>query len=293
MTATEQTPVTTTRDGDVLVVTIDHPPVNALSHAVRQGLMAAVALLATDASLRAMVIASTGTIFIGGADIREFGGPRLSPMLNDVCAALDACTKPIVSAVHGAALGGGFEVALASHGRVASPAAVVAFPEVLLGLLPGAGGTQRAPRLCGASLALDLMLSGRKLPAADALTAGLIDAVDDDPRAAAVAMARALAARGDVLPRARHGGALSDRAAVAATLAAARTTLPTAHAGLYSPARIIDCVEVAATCPFDEGCAYEAQAFLDCLASPQRAVLVERFFAERAARKGANPPPMT
>lgn len=282
---TPTTPVRTVREGDVLVVTIDHPPVNALSHAVREGLMAAVAQLDTDASLRAMVITSAGAIFIGGADIREFGGPRRSPMLPEVCAALEACTKPVVAAVHGAALGGGFEVALACHGRIASPAAVVAFPEVLLGLLPGAGGTQRASRLCGAPLALDLMLSGRKLPAADARAAGLIDVIDDDPRAAALTMARALMAEAPTLPRARDGGALRDQTAVAVAVAAARATLPTAHAGLYSPARIIDCVEVAATRPFDEGCAYEAQAFLDCLASPQREVLVARFFAERAARK--------
>lgn len=278
-------PVSTQREDDVLVVTIDHPPVNALSHAVRQGLVAAVVELETDASLRAMVVASTGRVFIGGADIREFSGPRLDPMLNAVGARLDACPKPIVAAMHGAALGGGFEVALAAHARVASPGAEVAFPEVLLGLLPGAGGTQRAPRLCGAALALDLMLTGRKLPAHEALAAGLIDAIDDDPRTAALAMARTLADAGGALPRARHGAALADIAAVSDALAAARATLDTQFAGLYSPARIIDCVEVAATRPFDEGCAFEAQAFLDCLASPQRAVLIERFFAERAARK--------
>lgn len=278
-------PVRTTRAGDVLVVTIDHPPVNALSQAVRQGLLAAVLLLEADASLRAMVLHSTGRVFIGGADIREFSGPRLEPLLNRVCAHIEACHKPIVVAMQGAALGGGLEVALAAHYRIAAPVVEVAFPEVLLGLLPGAGGTQRAPRLCGAPLALDLMLTGRRIDAAGALAAGLIDRVDAHPLDAALTVARQLTEPGTALRRARDGTALDDTAAVAEAIAAARTTVATHHQGRYSPARIIDCVEVAATRPFDAGCAYEAQAFLDCLASPQRAELVEQFFAQRAARK--------
>lgn len=286
--AAERVPVIVTRDDDVLVVTIDHPPVNALSHAVRRGLVEAVDQLARDETLRAMVIASTGKVFIGGADIREFGGPRLEPYLNSVCARIDASHKPIVASVHGAALGGGFEVALASHGRVASPVATVAFPEVKLGLLPGAGGTQRSPRVCGATLALDLMLTGRAISAAEAKDAGLIDVIDDEPFTAAVSLARSLAQRvtsGGVLPRARDGRALVDRAPVDAAIARARVQVTTQYADLYSPARIVDCVVAAASMPFDEGCAYEAQAFLDCLESPQRKVLVERFFAERAAKK--------
>lgn len=283
-------PVTATRDGAVLLVTIDNPPVNALSHAVRKGLLAAVALLETDASLRAMVVASTGRTYIGGADIREFSGPRLDPLLNRVCATIDSCDKPIVAAIHGAALGGGFEVALAAHARVAAPRVEVAFPEVLLGLLPGAGGTQRAPRLCGADVALDLMLTGKPLSAHAAMAAHLIDVVDDEPVPTALKLARALASQEAPLPRARDGRALDSREATDNAIAAARASLPEQHVGLYSPARIIDCVERAAILPFDEGCAYEAQAFVDCLASPQRAVLVERFFAERAARKG---PPAT
>jgi 3-hydroxyacyl-CoA dehydrogenase len=281
-------PVSTRRDGDILVVTIDHPPVNALAQPVRAGLLAAVTLLEIDASLRGMVLMSTGRVFIGGADIREFAGPRLEPLLTTVCARLEQCAKPIVAAVHGAALGGGFEVALAAHARVAAPDAVVAFPEVLLGLLPGAGGTQRAPRLCGAALAIELMLTGRRLSAAEAYDAGLIDAVHEDVGDAALALARALAGSasqpGYTLPRARHGTALRDSDATVTAVAAARAALPTTHAGLYSPMRIVDCVEFAATHAFDEGAAYESQAFLDCLASPQRAALVHLFFAEREAK---------
>lgn len=279
--------VSTRREGDVLVVTINHPPVNALSQPVRAGLMAAVTLLEIDASLKAMVIESVGTVFIGGADIREFGGPRLEPGLNAVCMHMDTCAKPIVVAMQGAALGGGFEIALAANVRVASPAAEVGFPEVLLGLLPGAGGTQRAPRLCGAKLALDLMLTGRRLSASAAVEVGLIDMIATDPVVAAIARARELVVDRGALPRARYGTALRDRGEVAAAVADARAQIAARNDGLYSPARIVDCIEVAGTEEFDRGFAYEAHAFLDCLESPQRHELVAKFFAEREARKRA------
>lgn len=282
-------PVQVARDGHVLVVTIDNPPVNALGQAVRAALFAAAEQLDSDDTLHAMMLCSVGNVFIGGADIREFSGPRLGPQLNVVCHRLEACTKPIVAAIHGAALGGGFEVALASHYRVASPNADVAFPEVLLGLLPGAGGTQRAPRLAGAAIALDLMLTGRRYSAPDAQYVGLIDRVEDDVYSAALAWAHELAAQRATPRRARDGSALAERAVALATVAAVRATIATTHAGLYSPARICDCVEAAITQSFDDASAYEANAFLDCLASPQRAVLVEKFFAERAARKMAPP----
>lgn len=278
-------PVQTMRDGNVLVVTIHHPPVNALSHAVRVGLMAAVDEVQADSTLDAMLLCSTGTVFIGGADIREFSGPRLDPMLNAVCQRLEACPKPVVAALQGAALGGGLEVALAAHYRVASPAVEVAFPEVLLGLLPGAGGTQRAPRLAGADLALDLMLTGRRLPAQQALEAGLVDRVHDEPVQEALSLARALGAARAVPRRSRDGAALQPASFAEAAIAAARAALPARYPNLYSPARIVDCVEAALTREFDDGCAYESAAFLDCLASPQRQALVYAFFAEREARK--------
>jgi 3-hydroxyacyl-CoA dehydrogenase len=279
------TPVRTERDGDVLVVTIDHPPVNALSHAVRVGLMAAVDELEADAALRAMDIASTGAVFIGGADIREFAGPRLEPMLNAVCNRLELCGKPIVAAMQGAALGGGLEVALACHYRVASPAVEIAFPEVLLGLLPGAGGTQRAPRLAGAVLALDLMLTGRRLPAADAMRAGLLDVVHEQSVVEAIARAHQFARDGWAIRRSREGRALHSSSLAWSEIAAARATLPSVYRNLYSPARIVDCVEAALTLDFESGSAYEGAAFLECLASPQRQALVYAFFAERDVRK--------
>lgn len=271
-------------DDTTLIVTIDHPPVNALSHAVRTGLMAALDRFEQDPLLRSMVLCSTGTVFIGGADIREFRGPRQEPLLGTVCHRLEACAKPIVAALHGAALGGGFEIALAAHFRIASPAVDVAFPEVLLGLLPGAGGTQRAPRLCGAALALDLMLTGRRLTAPAAVAAGLIDRLSTQPIADARIWARELAA-GDASPkRVRDGVALQDVDAQHHALAEARGRIAREQGELTAPPHIVACVAAAIDRPFDEGLAVEASAFRACLASPQRAALVHLFFAEREVR---------
>ena len=161
--------------GKVLLVTIDHAPVNALSADVRRGLLAAIEAADADAAVEAVLIVGAGRNFIAGADIREFGKPPVPPSLPDVCNRIEQCGKPVVAAIHGAALGGGLEVALAAHYRLAVEGAKLGLPEVQLGLLPGAGGTQRAPRLIGAQAALDLILSGRHAGAKEALALGLID----------------------------------------------------------------------------------------------------------------------
>jgi len=279
------TPVKSVLEDGLLIVTIDNPPVNALSHAVRTGLLDAAERLDADDAARAMVLCSTGTIFVGGADIREFSGPRRDPLLNALCHRIEACTKPVIAAMQGAALGGGFEIALASHYRVAAPAAVVAFPEVLLGLLPGAGGTQRAPRLCGAALALDLMLTGRRMSAADALTAGLIDVLADDPLDTARQWARELCARGGPWTQARHGTALLDQPLAHRQVAEALNHVAHAEVHAFARERILRCVTAAIDVPFEQGAQVEAEAFLECLASPEREQLVAAFFAARAARK--------
>ena len=152
--------VTTAREGRVLVVTIANPPVNALGVAVRQGLAAAIAAAQADDAVAAVLLVGAGKTFIAGADIREFGKPAQPPSLPQVCQGIEECSKPVVAAIHGAALGGGLEVAMSAHYRVALPSAKLGLPEVNLGLLPGAGGTQRAPRLMGAKAADELMLSG-------------------------------------------------------------------------------------------------------------------------------------
>lgn len=284
-TTPELLPVKSVLEDGLLIVTIDHPPVNALSHAVRAGLLDAAERLDADDAAQAMVLCSTGTVFVGGADIREFSGPRRDPLLNALCHRIEACTKPVIAAIQGAALGGGFEIALASHYRVAAPAAVVAFPEVLLGLLPGAGGTQRAPRLCGAALALDLMLTGRRMTAADALTAGLIDVLADAPLDTARQWARELCARGGPWPQARQGQALLDQSLAHRQVAEALDRVPHSEVHAFARARILRCVTAAIDMPFEQGAQVEAEAFLECLASPEREQLVAAFFAARAARK--------
>ena len=185
--------VRTQHEGDILVVTIDHPPVNALNVDVRRGLRDAVQQAQADARVRAVLIVGAGRAFIAGADIREFGKPPLPPSLPEVCNGIEACTKPVIAAIHGPALGGGLEIAMSAHYRLALGDARLGLPEVQLGLLPGSGGTQRAPRLMGLRPAVELMLSGRHMGAKEALGVGLIDrlAEGSDVRAGDEGAARA------------------------------------------------------------------------------------------------------
>ena len=273
--------------GDILLVTIDNPPVNALGADVRAGLLAAIEAADADASVAAVLIAGSGRTFIGGADIREFGKPPLPPALPDVCNRIEACTKPVVAVIHGPALGGGLEVALAAHYRIALPVAKLGLPEVQLGLLPGAGGTQRTPRLAGAAAALEMMLSGRHVSAAEAHQLGLVDRVaeEGDPVEIGLAYARELLAQGAPVRRTRDAAALADRAAQTATIEQARADTSKKSRGLFSPLKIVDAVQGAVDLPFDEGLALERKLFLECLDSPQRAGLVHAFFAEREAAK--------
>ncbi|KNY08615.1 3-hydroxyacyl-CoA dehydrogenase [Achromobacter piechaudii] len=276
------------RDQDILVITLDHPPVNALSADVRRDLAAAIEAAQADADVRAVLLVGAGKNFIAGADIREFGKPPKPPALPDVCNQIEASTKPVVAALHGAALGGGLEIALAAHYRLALASAKLGLPEVNLGLLPGAGGTQRTPRLIGAAAALDLMLTGKHLSAEAALKAGLVDtlAEGDDPLAAGLAYTRQLLAQGAGPRRSRDASAaLADKAAALAEAAAAGERVSQTLRGLYSPAKIVEAVRAAIEQPFDEGLRTERALFLQCLDSPQRAGLVHAFFAERETAK--------
>ncbi|MGG1944194.1 3-hydroxyacyl-CoA dehydrogenase NAD-binding domain-containing protein [Trinickia sp. NRRL B-1857] len=288
MTLSQQAPVVSrTLHGNVLVVTIDHPPVNALSVDVRRGLADAIDAAQADAAVGAVLIVGAGRNFIAGADIREFGKPPLPPFLPSVCNSIEACNKPVVAAIHGAALGGGLEIALAAHYRLAVRGAKLGLPEVQLGLLPGAGGTQRAPRLIGAARALDLMLSGRHARAEEALSMGLVDRIGttDDVLGEGLAYTRELlAAKAGVRPT-RAAGALADTQASREAIDAARRDTAARSRGLFSPMKIVDAVEAALTLPFDEGLALERQLFMQCLESPQRAGLVHAFFAEREVAK--------
>ena len=280
-------PVTTRRHGPVLVVLVDNPPVNALSVDVRCGLMSAIDAAESDPAVAAVLIVGAGRNFIAGADIREFGKPALPPALPEVCNRIEACSKPVIAAVHGAALGGGLEVALAAHYRLAVDGAKLGLPEVQLGLMPGAGGTQRAPRLVGVAAALELMLSGRHVGAAEALALGLVDRLGhgDDTLAAGLAYAHELLAAGAPVRRTRDAQGLADRAASRSALAAARADVAAKSRGLFSPLKIVDAVEAALERSFDEGLRLERALFLQCIDSPQRAGLIHAFFAEREVAK--------
>src|SRR5918993_1440488 len=172
---TSMSPISTKRHGDVLIVTSNNPPVNALGHAVREGLVKAIEEADGDEGVRAVVIVCQGQTFFAGADITEFGKPMQMPMLPMVVDIIENCTKPVVAAIHGTAFGGGLEVALASHYRVALPSAKLGVPEVKLGLLPGAGGTQRLPRAAGVGKALEMCATGNPIGAKDAFDCGLVD----------------------------------------------------------------------------------------------------------------------
>ena len=278
--------VTTALHGDVLVVTIDNPPVNALGAAVRQGLLAAMQQAQADAAVAAVLLVGAGKAFIAGADIREFGKPPVQPALPEVCRAIEGSDKPVVAVLHGAALGGGLEVALSAHYRLALPAATVGLPEVNLGLLPGSGGTQRAPRLMGVQAATAMMLSGQHLKAQAALQAGLVDKLVEgaDAQAAGLAYVRELLTAKAPVRRTRDLAIAEPQAALAWLEEQKAETAKKAR-GLFSPLKIIECVQAAVQLPFDEGLARERALFIECLDSPQRAGLIHAFFAEREVAK--------
>jgi 3-hydroxyacyl-CoA dehydrogenase len=287
MNSGASTAVVREQRGDILLVTIDNPPVNALGVDVRRGLLAAIEAADADPAVAAVLLVGAGRNFIGGADIREFGKPPLAPALPEVCNRIEACSKPVVVAIHGPALGGGLEIALAAHYRIALPAARLGLPEVQLGLLPGAGGTQRTPRLIGAKAALELMLSGRHSGAAEALKLGLVDRAGqgDDPLAEGLAYTRELLDSAAPVRRTRDAAALAQREVHAADIEALRAETAKKARGLFSPLKIVEAVQAAVDLPFDAGLALERKLFLECLESPQRAGLVHAFFAEREVLK--------
>ncbi|PWC44774.1 3-hydroxyacyl-CoA dehydrogenase NAD-binding domain-containing protein [Azospirillum sp. TSO22-1] len=274
------------RQGRTGVITVDYPPVNALGLDVRTGLLQALEAALADAEADVLVLAAAGRTFMAGADIREFGKPSQPPILPDVIARFDASPKPIVAAIHGTALGGGLELALACHFRVALRSARLGLPEVKLGLLPGSGGTQRLPRLIGAVKALDMIISGDPVSAAAALEMGIIDALDDGDSALDAALRFAQRVRDESLP-AIPVRERTERIAGTdpALFAEVRAGLAKRAPQLFSPHRCVDAVEAAVTLPFEDGLKRERELFLACMDSPQRAGLIHAFFAEREAAK--------
>lgn len=280
MTQINQT-VSTQLEDDIYVISVDNPPVNALSHAVREGLVAALEALAAEPAARAGVIACKGRTFFSGADISEFGKPPKFPILPEVMTAIEECPKPVVAAIHGMALGGGFETALACDARIMAPDAKLGLPEVTLGLIPGAGGAQRLPRLVGLGPALEMIVTGKPIGAAKAAEIGAIDRIaEGELLAAARDFARERAAAGKRKTSALPAPA-RDEEAVAAQTAYAKKRLR----GQIAPLKAIEAALAACDGDFEEGSARERKLFEELRGGAQSRALRHIFFAERESRK--------
>ena len=270
---------------NVAVISVNNPPVNALSQAVREGILDAVTTAQEDAS-EAIVLHCEGRTFIAGADITEFGKPPQEPGLPSGLSAIENSSKPVIAAIHGTALGGGFEVALACHYRCAIASAKVGLPEVKLGLLPGAGGTQRVPRIAGVKAALDMIASGNPVAAPRAKDMGLVDEIisADDLKAGAVEYGKALVKSGAPLKRIRD--ITIDPANVEpGFFDAARERLARRARGQIAQDKIVSCIEAAVNLPMDEGLQRERELFRELVTSPESAAMRHIFFAERLAAK--------
>ncbi|MBW7969310.1 3-hydroxyacyl-CoA dehydrogenase NAD-binding domain-containing protein [Bradyrhizobium sp. BR 10289] len=279
------------RHDEVGIVTVNSPPVNALSAAVRGGILECIKAAIADPAIKGIVLTCAGRTFIAGADITEFGKPPKPPALNDVLAEIENSPKPVVAAIHGTALGGGLEVALACHYRVAVKEAKLGLPEVKLGLLPGAGGTQRLPRAVGPELAVKMIVGGDPIGAAEALKAGLIEEIIEGPASGGEAFVRKLIAENRPLRRLRDddskiAAAKADRSIFTNAVAA----MTKKSRGLEAPFAAADAVGYAIDLPFDEGLKKEREGFLKLVASDQSKAQRYAFFAEREANKIAGVP---
>ncbi len=284
------------QEGGVAVVTIDNPPVNALGPGVAEGIAAALTRAEADAEVRAIVVIGAGKTFVAGADIKEFAKMRASrecgPGHTAFLLRVEDCSKPIVMAIHGTAFGGGLELAMAGHYRVAAADAQIGQPEVKLGIIPGAGGTQRLPRLAGVAKAAEMCSLGEPVKARDALDVGIVDklievaSAETELRAAAVAFAREVA--GKPARKTRERGeklAGSAEAGNAKIFAGARDTARKRLRGRHAPLAAIDAVEASTKLPFELGCARERELFIECLFSEESSALIHAFFGEREVAK--------
>jgi 3-hydroxyacyl-CoA dehydrogenase len=271
--------------GDVGIIWISNPPVNAISVGVREAMIDGCNRLNADPDIRVGILACEGRTFMAGADITEFGKAPLMPVLREAIDAIEMSAKPIVAAIHGTAFGGGLETALACHYRVAVASAQVGLPEVKLGILPGAGGTQRLPRLTGIETALGIIVSGDPLPAADAAKIGVIDQlVAGDLIEGAIAFAKDLVARQAPLRKVRDL-AVDTRTLPVGYFDEARKRIAKEKRNLFAPQRIVDALEAAAMLPFEQGLAREHELITQCRQNSQAKALQHVFFAERKAAK--------
>lgn len=271
------------RDGEIAVVTVNSPPVNALSAPVRDGIAEGVTSAIADPEVKAIVLICAGRTFIAGADITEFGKPPRGTSLHQMIDVIESATKPVIAAIHGTALGGGLETALGAHYRVAVPSAKLGLPEVKLGLLPGAGGTQRLPRVVGAEAALKMVTSGNPIGAKAALASGLVDELVDeaDLRGGAIAFAQKVVAENRPLKKIRDRSVTADPALFAEFRAANARKFR----GFDAPEANIKCIEAAVTLPFEDGMKRERELFMGLMTGTQSAAQRHIFFAERQAAR--------
>jgi len=282
--------LTKDKDKDIAIITINNPPLNAIGPGIPEGISQAINEVIRDQSVKAAVVIGAGRTFVAGADIKEFGkitsgkkdrGAGLLPLLRQI----EDCPKPVVMAIHGMAFGGGLELAMSGHYRVGAPSAQVGQPEVKLGIIPGAGGTQRLPRLAGVAKAIEMCAQGNPISAREALELGILDGlIEGDLLTGAIAFARTVLERPAPKTRERNEK-LGVSEQNAAFFFAARQTARQKHRGMMAPLAAIDAVEAATRLPFDEGCEVERKLFNDCLFSDQSKALVHVFFGEREVAK--------
>ena len=273
---------------EIAVIEISNPPVNAISAAVRIGLLETIEELSSNEKIKAIVITAPERTFLAGADIKEFGKKVDAPILGKICDKIEGLNKIVVASLHGTPLGGGLEVAMSAHYRIAAPNTKVGLPEVLLGILPGAGGTQRLPRLCGVHMALDMMLTGKHVPAKDALIAGIIDVIAEDNNTIenGVEYARKLIKDGfKPRPTSDIENKISDPKEANEHLQEFKEIASKKYKNLFSPHAIIRSVEEGLKLDFSEAILNERKLFEECIQSPQRQGLIHSFFAERANTK--------
>ena len=280
-----------TVDGEVAVITLDNPPVNGLGHALRSGIVDGLDKAQADTNIKAIVLIGSPKAYSGGADIREFNTAKATaePMLRTVIRALDDCVKPVVAAIGGVAMGGGLELALGCHYRVAAPGAQIALPEVNLGILPGAGGTQRLPRVLGVEAALNMIVSGKPVPSEQFKGTALLDElVEGDLLAGALAFARKVVA--DKLPLKRIRDMKLEYPNAEAFFQFSRNTVAAVAKNLPAPLKCVDAVAAAVSKSFEDGLAFERECFLYLVGTPESKALRHAFFGERTASKIADVP---
>ncbi len=273
---------------EIALIEISNPPVNAISAAVRVGLLKTIENLSLNEKIKAIVITAPERTFLAGADIKEFGKKVDAPILGKICDKIESLNKIVVASLHGTPLGGGLEVAMSAHYRIAAPNTKVGLPEVLLGILPGAGGTQRLPRLCGVDMALDMMLTGKHVPAKEALLSGIIDEIAENNNTIdnGIEYAKKLVKEGfRPRPTSQIQNKISDTKETSELILKFKDTASKKYKNLFSPHAIIRSVEEGLKLDFAEAILNERKLFEECIESPQRQGLIHSFFAERANTK--------